>query len=150
MFNIASIITTAILVILGNILYFEYRFKKENTTEKLTKLLQPLYIILKTDELEYHAYAKSKTVDLYEYYSDMPERLLKPIKKILNNYLYLADDQLQRQSLKFLKWAYSEDSNERYDKLHTQALKQDKTFENFQKIVYKKYDEQREKYLQII
>lgn len=149
MSSIISIITTAILAILGNILYFEYRYKKENTTKKLTKLLQPLYIILKTDELEYHAWIKNDNANLYEYYSDMPNRLLKPIKKILNNELYLADDQLQKQSLRFLRWAYSEDSNERFEK-QTRDFKQDKAFENFRKTVYKKYNEQREKYLQII
>jgi len=57
MSSIISIIIVAILGIIGNIVYFEYRFKKEHKKEidkeQMTKLLLPLYIILKTDELEF-------------------------------------------------------------------------------------------------
>jgi len=151
MTNIESIIVVAILGIIGNITYFEYRFKKESkkeiVKEQLTKLLLPLYIILKTDELELLEWQKHDVSDLIEYESDKPKRLFKPIKNILDDNLFLADEELQMHSLLFIEWAYREDSNERFQRLHYKALEQDKIFSDFRELVYKKYNEQRKKYL---
>lgn len=151
MFNLISIIIVAALGVIGNIIYFEYRFKKEHrkeiAKEQLTKLLLPLYIILKTDELEYLAWRKNPDADLVEYESDKPDRLFKPIKDILDKNLFLADEELQMYALLFIEWAYREDSGERFQRLHYKALEQDKAFNDFQKLIYKKYNEQKEKYL---
>ena len=87
MFDITPIIIVAVFGVIGNITYFEYRFKKEHgrkmTKEQLTKLLLPLYIILKTDEIELSAWLKSENANFCEYESDKPDRLLNPIKNIL-------------------------------------------------------------------
>jgi len=151
MSDIASIIIVAILGVIGNIAYFEYRLKKEHTKEiikeQLAKLLLPLYITLKTDELEFLAWKKDPNVDLHEYESDKPDRLFKPIKNILDKNLYLADDELQKHSLLFIEWAYSEDIYARFQKVHHGDLDQDKILNDFRELVYKKYNEQREKYI---
>ena len=152
MSSIVSIIIVAILGVLGNIIYFEYRLKKEHkkeiSKEQLTKLLLPLYIILKTDELEFLAWLKNNDADIYEYESDKPNRLFNPIKNILDKNLYLADDELQLFSLMFIEWAYREDSRARFKELHNDMyLTQDKILNDFRELVYKKYNEQKKKYL---
>ena len=153
MFDITPIIIVAVLGIIGNIAYFEYRLKKEHrkeiAKERLTKLLLPLYIILKTDELEFLAWQKNENVGFIDYESDKPDRLLNPIKDVLGKNLYLADNELQMHSLLFMKWAYKEDSNERSQKLFREGLglERDKILNDFRELVYKKYNEQRKKYL---
>lgn len=151
MSNFVSIIIVAVLGVFGNIIYFEYRLKKEHkkeiSKERLTKLLLPLYIILKTDELEFLEW-QNHDLDLYEYESDKPNRLFKPIKNILDKNLYLADDELQLFSLMFMEWAYREDNKARFQELHNDMyLTQDKILNDFRDLVYKKYNEQRKKYL---
>lgn len=151
MSNIVSIIIVAILGVIGNIIYFEYRLKKEHkreiSKEQLTKLLLPLYIILKTDELEFLAWDKVGA-DLFEYESNKPDRLFNLIKNVLDKNLYLADEELQMFSLLFIEWGYREDSGARFQELHNDMyLTQDKTLNDFRDLVYKKYNEQRKKYL---
>jgi len=152
MSNLNSIIIVAILGVIGNIIYFEYRFKKERkkeiSKERLIKLLLPLYIILKTDELEELAWQKNENTDLYEYHADKPKRLFSPIKDILDKNLYLADDELQLFSLLFIEWTYREDSGARFQELHNDMrLIQDEILDDFRSMVYRKYNEQRKKYV---
>lgn len=151
MSNFVSIIIVAVFGVIGNIIYFEYRLKKEHRKEidkeQLTKLLLPLYIIFKTDELELIEWLKNENADPYEYESDKPDRLFKPVKKILDTNLYLADEDLQKHSLLFIEWAFKEDSYIRFQKLHSKGLKQDKVLDDFKKLIYKKYNEKRNKYL---
>lgn len=150
MSNLLSIILVAFLGVVGNVAYFEYRLRKEHrkeiTKEQLTKLLLPLYMILKTDELELLVWEKSD-VDLYEYESDKPDRLIGPIKNILDENLYLADEELHTGALSFIKWAYGEDSGQRFQIVHDKPLEQDVIFDDFRKLVYKKYDERKNRYL---
>ena len=77
MSNFASIIIVAVFGVIGNIIYFEYRLKKEHRKEidkeQLTKLLLPLYIIFKTNELELIEWLKNDDADPYEYESDKPD-----------------------------------------------------------------------------
>lgn len=153
MLNIISIIIVAILGVVGNIFYFEYRLRKEHkkkiSKEQLTKLLLPLYMTIKTDELLFLKWRKNPDLDFCEYEADIPERLLNPIKDILDKNLYLADDELQRHSLEFIEWAYREDGETRFQDLHCGGLEQDKILNNFRELVYRKYDEQRRKYLNL-
>ena len=151
MSSIISIIIVAILGIIGNIVYFEYRFKKEHKKEidkeQMTKLLLLFYIILKTDELEFLEWDKIGA-DLFEYESNKPNRLFNPIKNVLDKNLYLADEELQMFSLMFIEWAYKEDSGARFQELHNDMyLTQDKILNDFRELVYKKYNEQKKKYL---
>ena len=151
MFNIISIVIVAILGVIGNIFYFEYRLKKEHykkiSKEQLTKLLLPLYIILNTDELEFLSWQKNEDADPCEYEAEKPIRLIKPIKDVLDKNLYLADDELQKHSLLFLEWAYREDDGLRAQKLYSVGLEKDKMLDDFRGVVYKKYNEQRKKYI---
>lgn len=115
--TILPIIAVAILTLLGNVFYFEYKFrkerKKETLREKLTQFLLPLYFIFKKDEFELHEWIKAD-VDLDEYYSDMPRRLMsKELYEIISKNLYLADDELHQACLQFLEWRYKSDVEER-------------------------------------
>lgn len=152
MTDFVSIIIVAVLGVIGNIAYFEYRLKKEQKKEvikeRLIKLLLPLYIVFKTDELALLAWQRNPDADEYEYESDKPDRLFNPIKEILDKNLYLADSELQSLSLLFIEWGFREDSKGRFQDLHNDMwLPQDKILEDFRSLVYKKYDEQRSKYL---
>lgn len=148
--NLISIIVVATLGVIGNIIYFEYRLKKERRKEvlkkRLTNLLLPLYYILKDDELVIHAWLNSE-VDPYEYESDKPERLLNSLQKIIKENLYLADDELHESCLKFIEWAYKADKNERFQRVHDGDLTEDNIFKKFVELVYKKYNETRKEYI---
>jgi len=150
MIDFIPIILVATLGVLGNIIYFEYRLKKERHKEilkkGLTKLLLPLYYTLKNDELVLYAWLNSD-VDPYEYESDKPERLLKDLEEIIENNLYLADDELHAACIMFIEWAYKGDVKERFQRVHDSTLVEDKILEDFRDIVYKKYNEARNKYI---
>jgi len=152
MSNLSSIILVALLGVVGNVIYFKYQSSKEKDREvlknKLTNLLLPLFYILKNDELELHAWSKSDNVDIYEYISDQPDRLFKPLAEIIKNNLYLADDELHEACLLFVEWVYKSDSNDRFQRAHYDAnFEEDKALESFRKIVYKNYNENRNEYL---
>ena len=151
MSNLLSIILVALLGVIGNIIYFRYQSKNERTKEiikvRLVNLLLPLYYILKNDDLEAHLWAKSDA-DPYEYESDKPERLLKLLIKIIKKNLYLADDELHESCISFMEWAYKSDIYERFQKVHDGPIEEDKVFNSFKNIVYKKYNEDRNKYIQ--
>jgi len=148
--NLISIILVAVLGVVGNIIYFEYRLKKERGREvlkkRLTNLLLPLYYTLKDDELLIHAWLNSEA-DPYEYESDKPERLFNSLRKIIKENLYLADDELHEACIMFIEWAYKADKNERFQRVHSEDLKEDKILKKFIEIVYKKYNETRNRYI---
>ena len=150
MSNLASIILVAFLGVIGNIIYFKYQSKKERSKEvlkkKLTDLLLPLFYILKNDELLVHLWLKSDA-DPYDYEAEKPERLLEPLIGIIKNNLYLADDELHEACISFVEWAYKSDVLERFQDVHMADFKDDVIFDNFRKIVYKKYNETRNEYI---
>ena len=148
--DILPIILVALLGVTGNIVYFEYKLKKQRSKEvlkmRLTNLLLPLYYVLKNDELELHLWIKSD-VDTYEYESYKPERLLKPLIEIIKKNLYLADNELHEACISFMEWAYKSDTSERFQKVHDDTWKEDIAFSNFRDLVYKKYHETRSEYI---
>jgi len=148
--TLISIILVAVLGVVGNIFYFEYRLKKERSKEvlkkRLTNLLLPLYYTLKDDELVIHAWLNSEA-DPYEYVSDKPERLLNSLQKIIKENLYLADDELHEACIMFIEWAYKADKNERFQRVHDGDLAEDNVLKKFVEMVYKKYDETRKVYI---
>ncbi|MDE2588905.1 MAG: hypothetical protein KGL95_04495 [Patescibacteria group bacterium] len=154
MSNLPSIILVASLGaiggVIGNIVYFNYRLKKEGNKEvlkmRLTNLLLPLYYILKNDELEVYLWIKGEA-DPYEYESDKPKRLLNPLVEIIKRNLYLADDELHEACISFIEWAYQSDVQERFQKVHYGILEEDIIFSKFRDVVYKKYDEARSAYI---
>lgn len=150
MSNLLSIVLVAILGIIGNIVYFKYQLGKERNKEvlkmRLTNLLLPLFYILKNDELEIHLWLKSEA-DPYDYESDKPERLLKPLVEIIKKNLYLADDELHEACIAFIEWAYKSDTNERFQNVHNDSWKEDVEFDHLRDLVYKKYNEDRNEYI---
>jgi len=145
-----SIILVAALGVVGNIVYFEYRLRKERHREvlekRLTNLLLPLYYTLKDDELTIHAWLNSEA-DPYEYESDKPKRLLRRLRKIIKHNLYLADHELHKACITFMEWAYRADTNERFQRIHDGELVEDKIFQKFVCEVYKKYNETKKEYI---
>lgn len=150
MSNLLTISLVALLGVLGNIVFFRYQFRKEVNKEvlraRLTNLLLPLYYILKNDELERHLWEKADA-DFYEYESDKPERLLKPLIEIIKTNLYLADNELHEACTTFIEWAYKSDTYERFQKMHNESSWKDEVFESFKDIIYKKYNQNRNEYL---
>lgn len=149
MIDLVPIILVAVLGVIGNIIYFEYRLKKERHREiiktRLTNLLLPLYYILKNDELVFNTWLNSEA-DPYEYESDKPERLLNDLAMIIKKNLYLADDELHEACIMFIEWAYKADKNERFQRVHDSDLAEDETLKKFTEIVYKKYDKTKKEY----
>lgn len=150
MIDLIPIILVAALGVIGNVVYFEYRLKKERGREvlkkRLTNLLLPLYYTLKNDEFVIYAWLNSEA-DPYEYESDKPERLLNSLREIIKGNLYLADDELHEACIMFMEWAYKADKSERFQRIHTENLTEDKIFKRFIEIVYKKYNEARNRYI---
>lgn len=150
MSDIYSIIIVAVLGIAGNIIYFEYRLRgerhKEVLKKRLTNLLLPLYFTLKDDELSAPAWNNREVGDEYEF--DRPYRLFNKLADIIKNNLYLADNELHKGCLDFLSWFYNCDTKEeRFQKLYKGNLEIDEELNKFSELIYKKYDEAREKYL---
>ena len=150
MIDLIPIILVAVLGVTGNVIYFEYRLKKERRREilkkRLTNLLLPLYYTLKDDELVIHAWLNSDA-DPYEFESDRPERLFNSLRGIIKENLYLADDELHETCIMFMEWAYRADKNERFQRVHSEELAEDKILKRFIEIVYKKYNEVRSQYI---
>jgi len=151
MISLVSIILVAVLGVIGNITYFEYRLKKERRKEvlkkRLTDLLLPLYYTLKNDELLIHAWLNSEA-DPYEYESEKPERLLNILTEVIKENLYLADDELHEACIMFMEWVYKADNNGRFQRVHYDGgLAEDKILKRFIEIVYKKYSETRKEYI---
>ena len=151
--NLITIILVASLGVIGNIVYFEYRLKKDHRRDilkrRLTDLLLPLYYALKNDELEIYEWINSD-VDIFEYESDKPKRVLNKLKEIIKENLYLADDELHNSCLTFIEWAYKSDEKERFQRIHSNTLEKDIIFEKFINIVYKRYYETRKEYINLL
>lgn len=154
MSNLISIIIVAILGVIGNIAYFEYRTKKETSKDllkqRLTNLLLPLYVTLHLKEIATDAWLRSGEGDYAESHSDLPTRMLSPIQKIIEENIYLANDQLHEACVEFLQWAYGSDTNERFQKLmngNFDSAIQDKDFKKFYDIVILEYNNARHQYL---
>ncbi len=149
MSNLTSIILVALLGVIGNIVYFKYQSKKERNKEvlkmRLTNLLLPLFVILKNDEIELEYSIEYD--DPYDFDSEKPTRLLNKLKDIINTNIYLADEELHEACMAFIKWAYLSDTNQRFQDMHNNVNIKEEDFENFKKIVIKKYYYEREKYL---
>ena len=96
MSNITSIIIVAVLGVVGNISYFEYKTKKEKSKDllrlKLTKLLLPLYVILHVQEVSLDAWLSQGDGDPAESHSDLPKRIITPIEDIIKE-IYEAQKQ---------------------------------------------------------
>jgi len=150
--TLAPIIIVATLSLMGNILYFNYRFKKERKKEllreTLTQLLLPLYVILKRDELEFYEWQNNDDADMAEYASDMPERLMSKVYPIIEKNLHLADSDLFTGCLQFLEWGHRSDSNQRFQRIHTGALKEDRVLDEFKELIYSKFAYARKDYLE--
>lgn len=148
--SLIPIVLVAVLSVLGNIAYFEYKSRREVSSnilqERLTKLLLPLYYALKTHELEIHIWL-NKDLDVYEYESDKPEHLLEKLGEIIRQNLYLADDKLHLACLNFLEWAYSADTAVRFQKIHEGDLAEDKIFNDFRQVVYAEYERTKKLYV---
>lgn len=152
--TLVPVVLVALLTLIGNILFFRYTFHKEGKKDllrrKLTDFLLPLYFLLKKDELEIYAWLRNQDLDMYEYYSDMPKRLMgKELYEIISKNLYLADNELHTACLEFLVWGYSSNSYERFQTLHNSDNVMDVPFEQFRTLVYKKFNEVRNDYLKL-
>lgn len=154
MSNILSIIIVAVLGVIGNIAYFEYRTHKERSKDilkqRLTDLLLPLYVILHLDEIAIDAWCRSGDGDYAESHSDLPTRILSPIEVIIKQNIYLADDQLHIACVDFLQWAYRSNTNARFQDIMNgdfNSAIQDKDFKKFYDIVTHEYNNARHQYL---
>ncbi len=149
MSNLFSIILVAFLGVIGNIIYFRYQINNNNSKEvmktRLINLLLPLFITLKHDEINFEWSIKYD--DPYDFDSEKPTRLFNKLSDIIKFNLYLADDELHEASLSFLNWAALSDDKQRFQDLHNSGVINDADFDNFKKIVYERYYEERKKYL---
>jgi hypothetical protein len=153
--NLISIISVAVLSVIGNIAYFEYRTKKETSKDllkqTLTKLLLPLYINLHVKEVSVKAWLETDNADSYEeFYSDLPTRTLSSVEKVIEENIYLANDKLHEACINFLGWAYRSDSNQRFQDMMNRKFdfeSQDKEFKKFYEIVVSEYNKSRRMYL---
>jgi hypothetical protein len=149
--SLSSIIIVAILSVFGNILFFNYQFRRKNTRdilqEQLTEFLLPLFYAVKEYSLQSLEWS---TYDNYEYVEDTikePKELLKKITPIIKNKLYLADDELHSSCIEFLKWASMFNENDAFQDMYQGSL-DCKIMDDFKVLVEKKYNQIRDKYIQ--
>lgn len=152
---LATVVLTATLTIIGNIIYFEYKsrheFDRKVLKERLTKLLLPLYFTLEEEDFVLKAIINHPDGDPWEYDSDKFKRLLDKLGKIISENLYLADGELHTACLEFLERAYTTDSGERFQMLMSNE-KEDvagKKLEEFKKMIESQYNKTRKEYLRL-
>ena len=125
--------------IIGNIIYYQYRFHKEKKLEflkmQITDLLLPLYINLKDIE--------SNTAQNNDWDSFL-DRIWgdTEIKKISTNKLYLADSKLAHSLLEFLNNQYVVNTSDRHFK--SENIKEN--FEELKQEIFNEYDRKVEEY----
>lgn len=151
--TLITILLTAALTIAGNILYFEYKAKREFDRqvlkERLIKFLLPLFYTLEKDDFVFQGLVNRLNGDPWEYDAEKFKRLLEKLEKIISENLYLADDQLQAACLDFLEDALATDSEERF-LLLMENEKEDvagKKLEKFKSLISVLYNETRRRYL---
>ena len=144
--TLTPIIAVAALTLLGNVIYFNYKFNKvikaKKNETKITEFLLPIYIIFKTEEFARHRWLKDPNADLAEYYSDMPDRLFVPIKNIIDKNLHLTDSDLQKLSVQFIEWGFREDSYQRFQDLHNGKGIDDSLFFAFRDEIYRQFEKE--------
>jgi len=133
----------------------QFRTKRDDELrrEGLEELVLPLYVALEKEEFGFDAVLRS-TGDYppEEWIADAPKRLRK-IAKIIERRLYLADGELHKQCLAFLKWLEDNaDSEERRQKVMRSTYERGEhpdrgEIERLRKTVRLEYDLRRKQYL---
>lgn len=141
---IYPIVFGALSGIFVNIIFYEYRIKKEKQLEyskmQLTELLLPLYINFKNIESESSAFISSDDTFLKLLEED------KEIRKIASNKLFLANSELAYLLLEFLnnQYAISEYSN--------LSIKNEDIIKNYEKlrdVIFDEYNKKVEEYRRV-
>lgn len=141
---IYPIVFGALSGIFINIIFYEYRIKKEKQLEyskmQLTELLLPLYINFKNIESESSAFISSDDTFLKLLEED------KEIRKIASNKLFLANSELAYLLLEFLnnQYAISEYSN--------LSIKNEDIIKNYEKlrdVIFDEYNKKVEGYRRV-
>jgi hypothetical protein len=150
--TLIPVVLVALLTVVGNVFFFNYQFrknkKKKILNQQLVELLLPLFFVLEEDAL-LDIELNSDPVYNYtqtDYFLEQQRRLREKVKSILKENLYLANYEFHLSCLKFLKWAYSIDEDERFHKLMTEGV-DDKPFFLFKESVLKEYYKVKKKYL---
>ncbi len=151
MADLTAILLVAGVGVLCNIAYFEYRLSRKQDKvvlkEKLVKLLLPLYYLIEDERQA--MFIRDEHFDSIEHISEQPGRVRKGVAEVVKQYIYLADDELHKACITFLEWAYRNiDDNERFQQLMSGKLSDGNEFEDFKKVVERKYHEARNSYLQ--
>jgi len=146
-----SVILVSSLTLIGNVAFFNYRFRKDNKwkirQQQITELIQPLYYLFKEDEFFGSEWSHLDSYEPTEFYAEEPKRLKEKILPIIKGKLYLADDELHSACIIFLDWAHNENYEQRYQNIQKNSITSDSVYSDFKKMVFKKYDETRKKYL---
>jgi hypothetical protein len=146
---IVSVTLVAVSGLFSNMFLFRYQFKKERDRKTLerqiTKLLLPLFYTLKDYELALIEVNCNENGDIAEYVAHGPKNLLKKIITIVKD-IYLADEDLHQDCLKFLEWAYSVDVDKRFEDAMVKGV-DESIIRNLTDTVTKKYRLASKRYL---
>ncbi len=124
-----------------------WRTKKlEIHKERLTKLLLPLYMQLQAEHIDFLTEQTNEDGDPAGFLDDLP-KYYSSLEEVIKKYLYLADDELTEKALKFVGWfKVSSYDNKRFGQIMTTGI-YDESLEEFRKCVYKKYNQEKKRYL---
>lgn len=145
-----TVITAVLASILTAVFTFavQYYLKESSRirslrTDRLTKLLLPLYIKINDEEVEMSANMVHDDGDPAGFLDDLPKFYSDVIPTLSEN-LYLADDELTEKAIKFIGWAkVSQYDSSRFDQIMTNGTN-DVILYEFRKCVLKKYKEEKE------
>lgn len=144
---ITAAIVTSLLNYWVQTLISKSHARTEIRKERLTKLLLPLYVLLKREEVMWKTELAFTDGDPPGFIEDLP-KYYQPLEKILMEYLYLADDELSKKSLDFISWVNVSRVDEgRWDKIMENRIKnEDVPLEKFKQCVFKKYEKDKSLY----
>lgn len=141
---IYPIVLGALSGIFVNIIFYEYRFKKEKNLEyskmQLTELLLPLFIHFKNIESESYAF-----IETDENFLKLLEEDTE-IKKIASDKLFLANSELAYLLLEFLNNQYA---ISRYSNLRIKDEDIIKNYEKLRDVIFNEYNKKVKAYRRV-
>lgn len=143
---ISASLITAVLSYLVQYLISENSRINQLRKEKITKLLLPLYIKLQEEEMHFSAELSFDNGDPGGFLADLPT-YYESLVAIIEQYLYLADDELTDKALKFLDWQKTEKfRDDRYDEIMISGTN-DVPLNELRKCVARKYLKEKQDYI---
>ena len=146
-------IIVSIFTVIGNMLFFWYKSHKEKKSkiieQQLKEFLQPLYIIFENYNLEMieFCYQNPDNFCPGDAITGEPRAVVEKVRILLEEKSYLCNDELHKKCKEFVRWAYSINELEVYNKMQYGDGFDFKVLDSFKDYITKEYQRVKKYYL---